>query len=242
MVGCAIIVGVGPGLGASLARRFARGGFPVALVARRLEGISPVKESIEAEKGKASCYVADGTDENQVKEAFAKIRAELGEPEVLCYNVGPNVLSQGWPPPTVESITVANFRQGVETGVVGAFLWCKQLLPIVKSAKKGTILFTGATAGLRGAANFSGLSPGKFALRSLSQTLAKELHPCGVHVAHVIVDGIIDTERIRTLMPERPTEEMLDPDAMADEYWKLHTQHPSTWSQEIDLRPFTEKF
>lgn len=238
---CAIIVGVGPGLGAALARRFAKGGYSVALVARRVETITSVQESIEAEGGKAACFAADSTVEDQVNGAFAKIRTELGEPEVLCYNVGPSVGSS-WPPPLVEEMSAESFRQGLETGALGAFLWCKQILPLVKAAKKGTILLTGATAGLRGGANFSCLSPGKFALRSLSQTLARELGPHKVHVAHVIVDGLIGSDKVKKLMPDKKEEELLNADAMANEYWNLHVQDPTTWSQEVDLRPYTEKF
>ncbi|CAD7695150.1 unnamed protein product [Ostreobium quekettii] len=241
MVGSAVIVGVGPGLGAALARRFSKGGYPVALCARRMESLKPVKEAIEGEQGKAGCYAVDSTVASQVEAVIPQITSELGPPEVLCYNVGPSV-GHVWPPPTVEETSLEKFRAGLEAGAVGAFLWSKQVIPSMKANKKGTILLTGATAALRGSANFCLLSPGKFAMRSLGQTMARELHPLGIHVAHVIVDGFIGSPIVVEKNPNKPREEFLDPQAMAEEYWKLHSQHPSTWSSEIDLRPFTEKF
>ncbi|CAD7695149.1 unnamed protein product [Ostreobium quekettii] len=241
MAGVAVVVGVGPGLGSALARRFAKGGFAVALCSRKMESLTPVKADIDKAGGKAECFTVDSTDEQQVAAAYDSITAQLGHPSVLCYNVG-GAGSGGWPPPTVEDTSVEIFRRSLDACVVGGFLWAKKVIPHMKANKKGTILLTGATASLRGSKNFCAFSPGKFALRSLGQTMARELHPCGVHVAHVIVDGIIRGPRTEQMMPGRPADAFMEPDAMAEEYWKLHTQDPSTWSVEIDLRPFTEKF
>eukprot|EP01025_Chloroclados_australasicus_P053009 TRINITY_DN619_c0_g1_i6.p2 TRINITY_DN619_c0_g1~~TRINITY_DN619_c0_g1_i6.p2 ORF type:complete len:241 (+),score=24.98 TRINITY_DN619_c0_g1_i6:146-868(+) len=238
----AIVVGVGPGLGGSLARRFSKAGYSVALVARKLENLQSTKERIQSEQGSCEAFAVDTTDQASVESTFKQIEDKLGKVEVLCYNVGPAITT--FPPPRVEEMPLDKFKLGLETGVVGAFIWSKCVIPGMKELGKGTILFTGATAGLRGAAGFSVLSPGKFALRSLSQTLAKELGPSGIHVAHVVVDGLIYTERVKQLGAggDRPVDHFLNPDAMAEEYYKLHMQDRTTWSQEMDLRPYSEKF
>jgi NAD(P)-dependent dehydrogenase (short-subunit alcohol dehydrogenase family) len=125
---------------------------------------------------------------------------------------------------------------------LGGFLCAREVLPAMLESGRGTLLFSGATASLRGGARFSGLAVGKFGLRALAQSVAREFGPRGIHAAHVIIDGQIDTARVRSMMPGRDAASMLAPDAIAESYWQLHVQHPSAWTQELDLRPASEKF
>jgi NAD(P)-dependent dehydrogenase (short-subunit alcohol dehydrogenase family) len=232
----AAVVGVGPGLGAALARRFARGGYAVALMARRAEALQDVERDITSAGGKAASFAADASDPASVAAAFAAVRARLGDPEVLVYNASAFV------PGGVLELTPEQFEGCWRVSCFGAFAAAREVVPAMVTKGRGTILLTGATAGMRGSANFSALAVGKFGLRALGQSLARELHPKGIHVAHVIVDGQIDTPRIRSMIPGRPTHTLLDPEGIAETYWQLHRQGPTTWTQELDLRPAVEKF
>jgi NAD(P)-dependent dehydrogenase (short-subunit alcohol dehydrogenase family) len=232
----AAVVGVGPGLGAAVARRFAREGYAVALLARREESFAPVAAAIEAAGGRALGVPGDATDPAAVRAAFARVRETLGTPEVLVYNAGAFAMA-----PVVD-IAPDDFERCWKTGCFGAFLAVKETVPAMVAAARGTVLLTGATASLRGSANFACLAVGKFGLRALAQSLAREVGPRGVHVAHVVVDGVIDTPRIRHLLPDRPTSTLLAPDALAETYWQLHVQYPTAWTLEIDVRPAVEKF
>jgi NAD(P)-dependent dehydrogenase (short-subunit alcohol dehydrogenase family) len=231
-----VVVGVGPGLGASAARRFAKGGFDVALVARRKEVLDPIAAQIEGLGRRALAVPADASDEAAVQRAYAEIERGLGAPSVLVYNTGAFHVGG------VLELSPQDFESAWKTLCFGAFLWARAVAPAMLARSAGTMIFTGATAALRGGARFSGLAVGKFGLRALAQSLARELHPKGVHVAHVIIDGQIDTERVRAMMPGRDGAEMLSPDAIADTYWHLHAQPSTTWTHELDLRPNVEKF
>jgi NAD(P)-dependent dehydrogenase (short-subunit alcohol dehydrogenase family) len=232
----AAVLGVGPGLGAAVARRFAREGYAVALLARRPEALQDVERDIAAAGGKAASFAADASDPASVAAAFAAMRARLGDPGVFVYNAGAFV------PGGILDVTAEQFESAWRANCLGAFLAAREVVPAMLARGRGTILLTGATAGLRGSANFSGLAVGKFGLRALGQSLARELHPKGIHVAHVIVDGQIDTPRLRSMAPGRPTHTVLDPEGIAEAYWQLHLQGPTTWTQELDLRPAVEKF
>jgi NAD(P)-dependent dehydrogenase (short-subunit alcohol dehydrogenase family) len=232
----AVVVGVGPGLGAAVARRFAREGFGTALVARRLETVKPVEADIVNGGGRALSVAADATDESAVKGAFARIREFLGAPNVLVYNAGSFHMG-----PVLDAAP-QDFVTSFQTSCLGAFLAVREAVPGMVSAGGGTVIFTGATASLRGAANFSALAAGKCALRALAQALARELGPKGVHVAHVVVDGVIDTPRIREFLPGRDAHTLLQPDAIAETYWNLHSQDRTAWTLECDLRPAVETF
>jgi NAD(P)-dependent dehydrogenase (short-subunit alcohol dehydrogenase family) len=231
------IVGVGPGLGASLARRFAREGFAVALLARHTESLEPVRAELEASGARVLAVPADGTDAAAVQAAFARIQAELGAPTVLVYNAG-NFYRGG-----ILELTPEQFVQAWQANCLGAFLAAQQVLPAMVARGAGTVLLTGATGSMRGGARFACLAVGKFGLRALGQSMAREFGTQGVHVAHVIVDGQIDNPRSKARNPqERAADSYLSSDAIADVYWQLHAQHRTTWTLELDLRPAVEKF
>lgn len=232
----AAVVGVGPGLGASVARRFAREGFAVALMARREESVAGVREEIEGSGGTALSVSADATDPGSVASAFEKVRGELGDPEVFVYNAG--AFQMGG----VLEISPEKFDECFRANCAGAFYASREVLPAMVEAGRGTVLFTGATAALRGSARFSALAVGKFGLRALAQSMAREFGPQGVHVAHVIIDGQIDTPRVREMSPDREEDTMLSPEAIAETYWRLHAQHKTAWTLEMDLRPSVERF
>lgn len=232
----AAVLGVGPGLGAAIAGRFAREGFAVALMARREESVADVRQDIEGEGGTALPVSADATDPDSVAAAFGRVREELGEPEVFAYNAG--AFQMGG----ILDLSPGQFDECFRANCGGAFYAAKQVLPAMVEAGRGTVLLTGATASLRGSARFSALAVGKFGLRALAQSMAREFGPQGVHVAHVIVDGQIHTPRVREMMPDREEDTMLSPDAIAETYWQLHAQDPTAWTLEMDLRPSVESF
>lgn len=224
---CALVVGVGPGLGAALARRFAKGGLAVAVVARRPERLAALAEEVG---GRA--YGCDAGDEAAVAALFRQIAGELGPLSLVAFNAGA-FLRQ----PVAET-TAAEFERCWRASAFGGFLVGREaaraMLPqAMHPGRRSTILFTGATAALRGGANFAAFAAGKFGLRAVAQSMARELGPQGVHVAHVIVDGQIgDAEE----------DAKLRPDAIAEAYWQLHQQPRSAWTHELDLRPWAERF
>lgn len=232
----AAIVGVGPGLGAAVARRFAREGYAVALIARREESLSGAREEIESEGGTALAVTADATDAGSVSSAFERVRSELGDPKVLVYNAG--AFQMGG----ILEITPEQFDDCLRANCSGALYAAQQVLPAMVEAGHGTVILTGATAALRGSARFSALATGKFALRALAQSMAREFGPQGIHVAHTIIDGQIETPRLRQSTPDREESTTLSPDAIAETYWQLHVQDPRTWTLELDLRPSGESF
>ena len=232
----ATVVGVGPGLGAAISRRFANEGFAVALLARREESVADAQQEIQDAGGKALHVTADATDPNSIEEAFMRVRDELGDPEVLVYNAG--AFQMGG----VMELTPEQFDTCFKANCAGAFYVAQQVLPAMLEAGRGTVLLTGATASMRGSARFSALAVGKFGLRALGQSMARELGPQGVHVAHVIIDGQISTPRVREMSPDRDEGTMLSPDAIAETYWQLHSQDRTAWTFELDLRPSVENF
>jgi NAD(P)-dependent dehydrogenase (short-subunit alcohol dehydrogenase family) len=232
----AAVIGVGPGLGASVARRFAREGFAVALLARRAAVLEPVERAIRDAGGKALSVPADATDAASMGAAFARVAEVLGAPSVLVYNAGVFQMA------SVLDTTPAQVEQSFRANCLGALIAAQQVLPAMLKRGRGTILFTGATASLRGSARFASFAIGKFGLRALAQSLAREVGPQGIHVAHVIVDGQIDTPSMRAMAAGRDPATMLAPDAIAETYWALHAQDPTAWTHEIDVRPATEKF
>lgn len=232
----AAVLGVGPGLGAAVARRFARGGYAVALMARSEEGLTEVREEVEAEGGRALPVVTDATDPASVEAAFRRVRGELGDPEVFVYNAG--AFQMGG----ILEVSPEQFDRCFRANCAGAFYAARQVLPVMQEAGRGTVLLTGATASLRGSARFAALATGKFGLRALAQSMAREFGPQGIHVAHVVVDGQIDTPRVREMSPGREGHTMLAPDAIAETYWQLHVQDPTAWTLELDLRPAVESF
>ena len=232
-----VVVGVGPGLGASIARRFAGEGYAVGLMSRTEASLEPVRSDLESSGARAMAVPIDGTDAAAVEAGFEQVRSGLGAPEVLVYNAG-NFFRGG-----ILELTSEQFVEAWEANCLGAFLAAQQVLPHMIAVKRGTILLTGATGSMRGGARFSCLAVGKFGLRALGQSLAREFAPQGIHVAHIIIDGQIDNPRTKARNPpERAEDTYLSADAIAENYWQLHVQHRTTWTLELDLRPYGEKF
>ncbi len=232
----AVVLGVGPGLGSAVARRFAREGFAVGIMARGKESLSTTREEVERIDGAALPVQVDATDAASVAEAFDRIKAEFGDPEVFVYNAG--AFQMGG----ILELTPELFDECWKANCAGAFYGSQQVLPAMRERGLGTIIFTGATASVRGSARFSALAVGKFGLRALAQSMAREFGPQGIHVAHVIIDGQINTPRVREMLPERDEHTILSPDAIADTYWRLHAQERTAWTLELDLRPAVEQF
>ena len=232
----AAVLGVGPGLGAAISRRFAREGFKVALLARSEESTRPVREEIERSGGEALAVEADATDPSSVASAFEIVRDSLGDPEVFVYNAG--AFRMGG----ILEVSPEDFDACLRANCAGAFYAAQSVLPAMLERGRGTVILTGATASLRGSAKFSALATGKFALRALAQSMAREFGPQGIHIAHTIIDGQINTPRVRGMSPGRDEGTMLSPDAIAESYWQLHRQDPTAWTLELDLRPAVESF
>lgn len=230
----AVIVGVGPGLGFALVKRFARAGMAVALAARSRERLEQLLASEPVDSAKA--YGCDATDRAAVDRLFAEVERDLGVPEVVVFNAG------AFRPGGILEIAPEEFEQCWRIGCFAGFLAGQAAAKRMVAKSRGTILFTGATAALRGSARFANLAVPKFGLRALAQSMARELGPQGVHVAHVIIDGQILSERYAHLAAGRGPDSLLQPDAIAEMYYQLHAQPRSAWTLELDLRPWSEKF
>jgi len=240
-------VGVSAGLGAALARRFASGGFTVALTGRTAQQLQVVAGEIEAAGGRAHAFAGDVGSEAEIHGIAQRVQA-LGPLSVAAFNAASAVRA-----PTLE-LTVDQFTQAWRTSTLGGFIFGREALQLLLAngldpwapTGRGSLLFTGATAALRGKPPFAAFASAKAGLRSLSQSLAREFGPQGVHVAHVVIDGGIDGEKLRSNAPQRVVQAgddgLLNLDAIAESYWQLHLQHRSAWTQEIDLRPFKEPF
>ncbi len=234
--GVAIVVGVGPGLGAALVRRFAQGGHAIAMVARSREFMDGLAAEVKAAGGRTLSVIANVGDAEQISHAFDAVRSKLGAPEMLLYNAG------GGKWGTITEITPEQYEDSWRVNAYGAFLCAKQAVPDMIAKRRGVILFTGATAGIKAGTMSAAFGPAKFAVRGLAQSLARDLGPRGIHVVYVNVDGIIDIPHIRTQMRSLKDEDVLKPAAIAEAYWYLANQDPSAWTQELDVRPFKEKF
>lgn len=236
MSNTAVIVGVGPGLGQSLVKRFSDEGFEVAMIARADSTLESVLESLNADRSLLHPYPCDATDDDQVETTFRSIKSDLGEIGLLVYNAG------SYAPGGILELDPDRFVQSWEVNCKGGFLTAREVLPGMVNRGEGTIIFTGATASLRGSEGFAGLAVGKFGLRALAQSMAREFGAAGIHVSHVIIDGQIDTPRVREEFPDRDDHTFLDPDEIANTYWQLHQQESSAWTLELDLRPHVEEF
>ncbi|HLI81936.1 MAG TPA: SDR family NAD(P)-dependent oxidoreductase [Candidatus Binataceae bacterium] len=230
-----IVVGVGEGLGAALARRFAAG-YKVALLARSAEVINRTAAEIRAEGGIALPIRSDATIEAQVAAAYEQVTRELGPVEVLIYNGGRRPMGR------LMETTPEVFESTWRLHTFGAFLWSRQVVPAMLSRGSGAILITGATAGIRPWPTSAGFAPAKFAVRGLAQVMARDLHPQGIHVGYVNVDGGIDMPLLRKFRPDAKDDDFLKPAAIADAFWYLAHQDRSVWTHELDVRPFKEKF
>lgn len=227
-----VVTGVGPGTGAALVRRFAAGGHRVAMIARSADRLSELAGTIPGARG----YAADVGDAAAVRDAFARIRSELGPVDTLLYNAGSGVFA-----PFLDT-TPDLFEAAWRVNALGLLLCAREVAPAMVEAGRGTILVTGATASLRGGVNFAAFAPAKAAQRSLAQSMARNLGPHGVHVGYVIVDGVIDIPVTRAMLSDRPDDFFLSPDAIAETFWQLAHQDRSAWTFELDVRPFGEKW
>eukprot|EP01121_Diplochlamys_sp_Union-15-3_P003464 TRINITY_DN13351_c0_g1_i1.p1 TRINITY_DN13351_c0_g1~~TRINITY_DN13351_c0_g1_i1.p1 ORF type:complete len:227 (-),score=43.82 TRINITY_DN13351_c0_g1_i1:43-723(-) len=222
---CAV-VGVGPGIGSAVAHKFAKEGYTLALISRTGDKLETVKKSIESKGGKAIAVPFDATDPNSAAEGFKKIKESIGSPEVVVYNAG------GFYRGSILQTSTEEFEKMWKIHCLGVVNSVHQVLPDMLANKKGTILVTGATSSLRGSSMFSAFGSAKAAARSVVQSLARENQSQGIHVAHIIIDGLVG--------PGSP--DKIDPEHIAETYWHIHTQHPTAWTHELELRPHTEKW
>lgn len=236
----ALIAGVGEGLGGAIARRFAAAGYAAVLVARSIDRLQRIAAEIESAGGRGIAYAADVRDERAVTKLFDDVEAQIGAIGVTVFNTGANYRN------SILDTPAEMFDAVWRLGCFAGFLVGREAARHMAARKHGTIIFTGATASVRGAANFAAFAAAKGGLRQLAQSMARELGPAGIHVASVIIDGMIDTERVRERFPERvaqlPADGLLKPADIAETYLQLHEQPRSAWTFEVDLRPYAEKF
>ncbi len=235
-----LVVGAGDATGGAIARRFAREGYVACVSRRQADKLEPLLQQIRAAGGEAHGFGSDARDEAAVAQLFAQIEREIAPLEVVVFNVGANVRF------AVVDTTERVYRKVWEMAALGGFLVGREAARTMGPRGHGTILFTGATASLRGGAGFSAFAGAKHALRALAQSLAREMGPQGLHVAHVVIDGAIDTEFIAQNFPQRYALKdqggILDPEHIAETYWQIHRQPRSAWTHEMDLRPWMESW
>ena len=236
--GVALVVGAGDALGGAVARRFADAGYTACVARRTAEGGRSLATAIEAAGGKAVAWPLDARNEEQVIAMFDRIESEVGPVEVAVFNVG------AWSNESILTIEARKYTKVWEMACLAGFLTGREAARRMVPRGRGTIIFTGATASMRGSAGFAAFAGAKFGLRALAQSMARELAPKGVHVAHVVIDGAIDTafvrERFPDMVAERPEDGLLSPDDIAGNYLALHKQPRSAWTHELDLRPWAE--
>ncbi|CAJ0777035.1 SDR family oxidoreductase [Ralstonia chuxiongensis] len=236
----ALVIGAGDATGGAIARRFAREGYIACVTRRSADKLQPLVEAIRAEGGQAQGFASDARKEDDVIKLVDDIERDVGPIEVMVFNIGANV------PSSILEETARKYFKIWEMACFSGFLAGREVAKRMVTRGRGTILFTGATAGMRGAANFAAFAGAKHALRALAQSMARELGPRGIHVAHVVVDGAIDTAFIRENFPERyalkDQDGILNPEHIAENYWYLHTQPRDAWTHELDLRPWIERW
>ena len=236
--GAAIVMGAGDALGGAVARRFARGGLVAVPSRRKIKPLGELVAEIEAEGGRAEGVPCDARDEDAVIAMFDRVEEEIGPVEAFVFNTGAQHRS-----PIVD-MTAKIYRQVWESAAFAGFVTGREAARRMLERGRGTIIFTGATASVRGGAEFASFAGAKHALRALAQSMARELGPKGVHVGHIIVDGMIDSEAVRSKFPEevdaKPEGGMMDPDHIAEAYWAMHVQPKDAWTFEMDLRPSVE--
>lgn len=232
----ALVIGVGPGLGAALAHRFAGEGMNVAVASRNLQRLETLLPDIrESGAPQAQAFACDVANEMFVEQLFHEVLEELGVPDVVIFNAG-HFVHKG-----LLETTSEEFEYSWRVGCMGGFLVGRKAVHCMLTSGErdstgalGTIIFTGATASLRGSTHFHNLAVGKFGLRALAQSMAREFGPQGIHIGHVIIDGQIQ--------PETQDMNKLTPEAIAENYWQLYSQPPGAWTLELDLRPYDEHF
>lgn len=241
---CAV-VGAGDYIGSAIARRFAAGGYTIAAGRRSGDKLAPLVEQIEAEGGGCRPFTLDARIEEAVVEFFARIEAEVGPLEVCVFNVGGNVSF-----PILET-TERVFRKVWEMATYAGFLTGREAARHLLPRERGSIFFTGATASLRGGAGYAAFASAKAGLRALAQSMARELGPKNIHVAHLVVDAGVDTAWVRDRIREArgegalerlPPDSLMRPDSIAETYWQLHRQPRDAWTFELDVRPWVERW
>jgi NAD(P)-dependent dehydrogenase (short-subunit alcohol dehydrogenase family) len=235
----ALIIGAGDATGGAIARRFAREGYFTCVTRRHADKLAPLVNRIEQEGGKARAFGSDARREDEVTALFEIIERDIGQIEVVSFNIGGNVRFP------IRETTTRVYTKVWEMCALGGFLAGREAAKVMVPRKQGTILFTGATASVRGGAGYAAFAGGKHALRALAQSMARELGPEGIHVAHIVVDGAIDTDFTRQRVPDRyevrkAADGILNPDSIAENYWMLHRQPRDAWTHELDLRPWCE--
>ena len=238
--GVALVIGAGDATGGAIAKRFARGGYVACVTRRSADKLQPLVDEIRAAGGEAHGFASDARKEEEVQALVERIEREIGPIEVMVFNIGANV------PCSILEETARKYFKIWEMACLSGFIVGREVALRMVKRGRGTILYTGATASLRGAAHFAAFAGAKHALRALAQSMARELGPKNIHVAHVVVDGAIDTEFIRTNFPaaydKKDQDGILNPAHIADNYWHLHTQPRDAWTFELDLRPWMEKW
>ena len=236
-----LIIGAGDYIGAAIARRFAKGGFHIVMGRRRGEKLAPVTSKIEIAGGSAQGFNWDARKEETAIEMFAHIENKIGPIEICIFNAGGNVYF-----PILET-SERVFRKVWEMCAYAAFLSGREAAKHMVERQKGSIFFTGATASVRGSLGYAAFASGKFALRGLAQSMARELGPKNIHVAHLIIDAGVNTEFVRERLRKAGTDPdrlqpdtLMSPDSIAEAYWNLHHQQRDGWTHELDIRPFAE--
>jgi NAD(P)-dependent dehydrogenase (short-subunit alcohol dehydrogenase family) len=234
----ALVIGAGDATGGAIAKKFAREGMVICATRRSAEKLKPLIEEIHALGGTALAYGSDARREEEVIALIETIEAEVGPIEAMIFNVGANV------PCSVLEETSRKFFKIWEMACLAGFLNAREVAKRMVARGRGTIIFTGASASLRGSAHFAAFAGAKSALRALAQSMARELGPKNIHVAHVVIDGAIDTDFIRTNFPDRyalkAKDGILNPEHIAINYWHIHCQPRDAWTHELDLRPYME--
>ena len=235
-----LVIGAGNATGGAIARRFAREGYIACVTRRTEEKLQPLLAEIRASGGEAHGFASDARKEEEMIALIEKIERDIAPIEVAVFNIGSNVRF------SITETTSRVYQKVWEMACFGGFLMGRETAKVMLPRGRGTIIFTGATASLRGREGFAAFAGAKHALRALAQSMARELWPKGIHVAHPIIDGAIDTEFIRSNFPERyamkDQQGILSPDSIAEAYWQIHQQPRDAWTHELDLRPYMEKF
>ncbi len=236
----ALIIGAGDATGGAIARRFAREGYVACVTRRSADKLAPLVAQIEADGGRAIAFGSDARKEDEMVALVERIEREIGTIEVAVFNIGANVRFG------ITETTARVYFKVWEMACFAGFLMGREVAKVMLPRGRGTILFTGATASLRGSTGFAAFAGAKHALRALAQSMARELWPKGIHVAHPVIDGAIDTEFIRSNFPERyamkDQDGILNPDHIADAYWQIHSQPRDAWTHETELRPWLESW
>ena len=238
----AIIIGAGDATGSAITKKFASHGYKVcpARRPRNIDKLNELSSEIIESGGWSKGFGVDARDEDSIKDFFAEVENEIAPIDVVVFHPGANVFFP------IEETTSRVFKKVWEMAAFAGFLTGREAAKYMKKRNEGSIFFTGATASMRGGSGFSAFSSAKFALRAVSQSMARELGPEGIHVAHFVIDGAIDTAFIKETFPDvyalKEKDGILQPEAIAEAYWSVHSQHRSAWTHELDLRPYMEKF